>query len=319
MSEDYQKRIEALRPWRYNHVHGNIEIKADNQDVAVAHDKYYKNALNRILEIICKHLPPVNELRVLDLGCLEGHYSDILCSYGFKEVVSVDLSENHIKRAEFLLHTLKQYKNSKVIQGNVLSDSLLLSLGKFDIIFFHGLLYHLSSPVMIFDNIEKIINNKASFFMLLSHQFHMDYKIMVSPYPVSELRIRRFKADEKGLVFSPKDESVFDIASIRLNPVCLKDLLHAYKYEEVISYDTPTGAKLKGKNFAVNFVLSKRKIEGLLESLNSGSLRNNFQFTNWDGTSLDNYVFSKQLKAIMIRCFIKLTDKALVLFNKILT
>ena len=42
-------------------------------------------------------------MRAIDLGCLEGHYAALFCSFGFKEVVAVDLSEEHVKRASFLL------------------------------------------------------------------------------------------------------------------------------------------------------------------------------------------------------------------------
>jgi len=315
--EDYTERIESLRPWRYNHAHGDIKIIADDQSVAESHDRYYKETLIKMLNKVCKHLGPINELRILDLGCLEGHYSDMFCNLGFQEVVSIDLSEKHIERAKFLLHTLKKYENSTIIHGNILSEDILLTLGKFDIIFFHGLLYHLSSPVMIFDLIDRIIKDRNNFFMFLSHQFHIDYNIMVSPFPIAELKIRRFKPDSKGHVFSPKDESVFNIASIRLNPKCLYNIFNAYGYKEVVSYDTPSGIEHKLKNFAVHFVLSKKQIDSLHHELNNEINVDGFKFKKWDGESIDHYRFDNNLRSNVIRLMIKLTHKINVLFEKI--
>ena len=254
--KEFEKKIEELRPWNYNHTHEDIVIKADNLLSSRIHDQYGKALLIHILKKIIRNREPQN-IRVLDMGCLEGHYSDIFCSYGFKEVVSIDLSKKHVARTKFLLKELKGYQNSTIIEGNVLDESLMLSLGKFDIIFFHGLLYHLKNPVGIFDIIEHLLNEKEESFILLKHQFHMKYSSMISPYSLAEVRIRPFQPDKKGLVFSPKDESVFERVSVRLNAKALYELIGAYNYNGVISYDTPIGIEFKKKNFTINLVLTR--------------------------------------------------------------
>lgn len=315
--DNLKGKIEELRPWRYNHRHGDIIIKANDEKIASYIDNYGSDILKQILNNICKHLPPVNELRVLDLGCLEGHYSDILCDYGFKEVVSVDLSDKHIERATFWLHSVKKHKNSTIVMGNVLDQDLICSLGKFDIIFFQGLLYHLSSPVMAFDIIEKIIRDKNNFFLLLTNQFHMDYRVMASPMASGELRVRKFEADEKGHVLSPKDESVFDVVSLRLNPIAIYSILKSYKYKEIIAYDRPSGTKAKNRNFSVSCVLSKKEIPTLVDDLNKYVTVDDCKFYPWDGTSIDGYVFHKDLKYIFVNILYKIMNKVIIVFNRL--
>ncbi len=103
-----EKQIEKLRPWRSNHTHQGVVIRSDAPIAARVNDQYGRDVLIHILNVLLKdkHL---EDLRAIDLGCLEGHYSDILCSLNFKEVVSIDLSEGHVKRANFLLKELKKY------------------------------------------------------------------------------------------------------------------------------------------------------------------------------------------------------------------
>jgi len=298
-SPTLQKKIDNLRPWRYNHIHNGLKIEADNDKSARVHDEYGKKLICHVLDRLLSRLGDPGKLRAIDLGCLEGHYSDILCSYGFKEVVCIDLSEQHVARAQFLLNEFKGYSNAKVIQGNVLDQTLMLTLGKFDVILFHGLLYHQSSPVLIFDIIEQTTPKDRAYYLLLGHQYHMSYDLMVAPYPVAEVQIRPFEPDQKGLVHSPKDQSVFDRASIHLNATALHKVLSAYGYKEMLSYDTPSGIRFKHKNYACQFVLSKCHDSGLLRELNTNVPVANCKFYNWHGNSADHYRFNRSPKAIL--------------------
>ena len=277
-------KIEELRPWRYNHYHNNeLVIKSNpygQNDPSDHHTKYGIVILKHILNIISKQNSNFREFRVLDLGCLEGHYSDILCSFKFKEVVSIDLSEPHIARAKFLLQELKQYNNSTVLQGNVLDQNFMSSLGKFDLIFFHGLLYHLTSPVMIFEIIEKLINKKDSFYLLLGHQFHMNYGNMLQSLPVAEIKSRHSKPDD-GLA------SKFDGVSMRLNIAALYLILQSYGYNGMIAYDAPL-TKRKYKKRDIQIVLSKTKNNTFLEKLNDKNPFPKCKFYFWKGHSINN-------------------------------
>jgi SAM-dependent methyltransferase len=236
---------------------------------------------------------------------LEGHYSDILCSYRFKEVVSIDLSEPHIARAKYLLHEVRKYNNSTVLLGNVLDQKFMSTLGKFDLVFFHGLLYHLTSPVMIFENIENLINNNDQFYLLLSHQFHMNYGNMLQPLPVAEIKSRHLKPDDKL-------GSKFERVSMRLNVAGLHLILESYGYEGMIAYDAPVNKKRKHRRRDIQIVISKVKNKSFLEKLNSENPFPKFKFYLWKGESITNHI----IKFNPIRFCYKLLNRLSTEFGK---
>ena len=141
-------KAKALGPWRYDHAIGDRLIVRGNPVSAPVHGSYGRGAetMRHIVQRLAANLD-MSTARALDLGCLEGHYTDILCAAGFKEVVAVDLSPEHLARVEFLLREVRGYTNATIVRGNVEDAALLVSLGQFDVILFHGLLYHLTDPV----------------------------------------------------------------------------------------------------------------------------------------------------------------------------
>ena len=110
-------KIEELRPWGHTYSHNGITITHDVSAVPIGDvpksnvgetrialaQGYRADILTDILNVIQTRVPEFRSLRILDMGCAEGFYSDILCSFGFQEVVSVELSEKHVERAKFLL------------------------------------------------------------------------------------------------------------------------------------------------------------------------------------------------------------------------
>mgnify|MGYP006298486745 CR=1 FL=1 len=91
------KQIEDLKPWRYNHFNGDYHIKSYS-DSSHDFDVQGRKIISELVDKLLIGKDP-GEMRVIDLGCLEGHHSEVFCSKGFKEVVSIDLSEGHVDRA----------------------------------------------------------------------------------------------------------------------------------------------------------------------------------------------------------------------------
>lgn len=86
---------------------------------------------------------PLNELRVLDLGCGEGIYGIEFALHG-AEVVGVEGREVNLARARFSAEVLR-LENLRLIEGDVRRlDSM--NLGTFDVVLCLGLLYHLDAP-----------------------------------------------------------------------------------------------------------------------------------------------------------------------------
>lgn len=294
------QRIDELSPWRYNHVHGDIVIRG-NEKTARVHDEYGRDLMRHLVSTLIRGADPVS-LRALDLGCLEGHYSDVLCSLGFGEVVSIDISPGHVERAKFLLQELRGYKNSTVIHGNVNDVELMRSLGKFNIIVFHGLLYHLKDPLLIFDTIENYVPEKGIFYLLLSTQYFINYASLVSPMPLAEIQVKSIpkleSGEAKGLLINPRDGSVFERCSTRLNPAGVFQVLQAYNYQGLVAYDTPSRYKT---SFHSNLVVSKERCPELVTRLNEDVKTKGVRFYEWDGKSVDSYFFQKRMLARVAR------------------
>jgi len=303
--EELENRIKLLEPWRYNHSYGEILIKSDTF-AAQLHDRFGKGLMRGILTNLIADKDP-KELRALDLGCLEGHYTDILCSLGLKEVVAVDVSEGHIERAEFLLKELKGYENVTIVQGSVGDENFMKSLGRFHIILFHGLLYHLKDPLKIFDILEGLIPDDGVFYLLLSTQYKMPYNLVVSPMPLADLQIKPLEEVDgdhsSGLLYSPADGSVFERCSFRLNPSAVYRVLKLYGYQGLIAYDSPIGYDY---SFHSNLVLTKRPQPSLLVNLNNHLKIPGVKFYEWDGASVDSYRFNKKWISKLLRFAIRL-------------
>ena len=94
-------------------------------------------------------------MRALDIGALDGPYTFELERRG-AEVVAMDLKDPG--RTGF--NTAKAVRGSKAqyIQGNVYDLSRLIN-GKFDLILFFGVWYHLKHPLVAFSEISKLLSD----------------------------------------------------------------------------------------------------------------------------------------------------------------
>ena len=84
-----------------------------------------------------------SELKVLDLGCLEGGISIKLAQAGMT-VVGTDVREGHIRKCEYVSNKLNLNDQLTWLIGDVTDDSFWNSLGLFDVIICSGLLYHIA-------------------------------------------------------------------------------------------------------------------------------------------------------------------------------
>jgi len=91
---------------------------------------------------------PLAGKRVLDVGAGVGHLAQFFISKGC-EVICVDGREENIAA---LSH---RYPGLRGIVLNVESDPLA-ALGRFDIVFCYGLLYHLENPIAAIRNMEAV-------------------------------------------------------------------------------------------------------------------------------------------------------------------
>ncbi len=95
-------------------------------------------------------------LRVLDLGCNAGFWSLHAIENGCDYVAGVDGREMHIDQANLVFETKGVSKaRYDFVQGDIF-DYDLTQLGRFDIVFFFGLMYHISKPIVLMEKIAEV-------------------------------------------------------------------------------------------------------------------------------------------------------------------
>jgi 2-polyprenyl-3-methyl-5-hydroxy-6-metoxy-1,4-benzoquinol methylase len=120
---------------------------------------------------------PLDQLRVLDLACLEGMYGIEFALHG-AEVVAVEIRDDHIVKARFAAEALglSRYEVRKDDVRNLSPDQY----GNFDVVLCIGILYHLDSPD-VFDVIKRMSSVCSRLLIIDTH--------------ISNLRGRRLAVD----------------------------------------------------------------------------------------------------------------------------
>jgi SAM-dependent methyltransferase len=109
-----------------------------------------KEFLDRFLpELIRSH----NIHRALDVGCGFGYFSRYLSGLGL-QVTAIDGREDNVREAR------RRNPNVECIVGNV-EEVSAASLGRFDLVFCFGLLYHLENPFKALRNLEALTGKIA--------------------------------------------------------------------------------------------------------------------------------------------------------------
>lgn len=293
-------RAQTLRPWRYDHFVGDRMVIAGNPESAPVHGSYGRGA--EIMQHIVRRLGTMSNLdtcRALDLGCLEGHYTDILCAAGFKEVIAVDLSSAHLERARFLLKDVRGYDNVTLIEGSVADRSLIERIGPVDVILFHGLLYHMTDPVSVMRMLSQLA--KPDHVLLMSTQFKFDFADIVSEAPLANIKFRREQGSD---VVQTSVGSTYAPHAVRLNPCAIQRLLACAGYSEIVGYDTPLGSRY---GFQLHVVAGAGRQRSLLEVLSRDVAVSGLAFYSYDGSRIDGVDFGHDLAPRLSRFLSRLS------------
>lgn len=122
--------------------------------------------LRRIVQVICDIVDkPLENLRILDLACLEGLYAIELARHGAK-VVAIESREANIEKARFAKEVLN-LNNLDLIQDDVRNLSIK-KYGHFDAVLCLGILYHLDVPD-VFHFLERVAEICQRFLIIDSH------------------------------------------------------------------------------------------------------------------------------------------------------
>lgn len=108
--------------------------------------------LRAVLDTITEFFPYPENVRIADLGCLEGAYTIALARQGYKEVVGIDARQTNIDKCLYAAEGLN-LKNLKFVTDDARH---LAKYGKFDVTLCSGLLYHLDKPKSFLQLLGKV-------------------------------------------------------------------------------------------------------------------------------------------------------------------
>lgn len=298
--EILKEKANSLGPWRYDHRDGEFIIQGDPV-AAPIHGKYGRGAdtMRHILSALSRN-HDLSKWRAIDLGCLEGHYAELLCEAGIGEVVAVDLSSEQVARAKFLLEEVRKFKNVRVVEGSVEDEQLLASLGRFDLILFHGLLYHLQDPLGMFRKLKAI--GKDQHHLLLSTQFKFTYAEVVAMSPLANIKFRSIRADADGRVRYDGTRSTYAPLAMRLNPMGIYRLLRHFDYSNAIHYDTPLGSTY---GLQLHLIVSTDPAPELINALNADHGITGLKFSPWTGDAIDGIDFRSDLRSRVAKLIVR--------------
>jgi tRNA (mo5U34)-methyltransferase len=115
-----------------------------------------------------KHIAPaipedLSGAAVLDIGCNGGFYSIALKRRGADRVLGIDVDDRYLNQARFAAATLGltiEFQRMSVYDVDLLP-------GKFDYVFFMGVLYHLRYPLYALDKVVQKVGGKLVFQTML--------------------------------------------------------------------------------------------------------------------------------------------------------
>ena len=154
MSQDeLQQRISELAPWFYPFDFGAGVIAPSKIPPEVA--GIFETRLEMVSRGVDSHFGGrLPDIACLDVGCHEGFYSFAMAKKGIARVIGVDVRESNLRRARFVAeHT--GFPQVTFRQGN-LERLRADELGRFELVLFLGLLYHLENPVLCLRNLSAL-------------------------------------------------------------------------------------------------------------------------------------------------------------------
>jgi SAM-dependent methyltransferase len=141
LSDEWLRRKLAAQKWTAHNVALNKEVTTIPGEPDFLKTNLRLLAILRTLSLLYRGR--LADLRVADLGCLEGGFALALAQRGM-DVVGIEARAKNLKKAEFLAKYFK-LPNLKFELGDV-KNFTRETFGDFDVVLALGILYHLDEP-----------------------------------------------------------------------------------------------------------------------------------------------------------------------------
>jgi 2-polyprenyl-6-hydroxyphenyl methylase/3-demethylubiquinone-9 3-methyltransferase len=101
--------------------------------------------------------------RIIDIGSGSGIHSFALYSMGADELISFDYDNDSVEATTKMWENARSPANWKVIQGSVLDDVFIKTLGSFDIVYSWGVLHHTGEMWKAIGNAISLVKENGIF------------------------------------------------------------------------------------------------------------------------------------------------------------
>ncbi len=159
--------------------------------------------------------------RILDIGCADGFFTLEFARRSALEVVAIDSWRKHIDRLKWLREHF-DLPNITPVVGNI-EQMTVEGIGKFDVVFMLGLLYHLEAPLKGLEAVSK-----------LSTVLYVE-------------SISIFDEENSYLYLKPPQEGVHHISKWIPTTRCIRDMLKMVGFTSVEEITPPYHSRPKGR------------------------------------------------------------------------
>lgn len=147
-------------------------------------------AMQALLELV--HLPSLDGMRVLDIGCGSGIHSLAAYQSGATEVVSFDYDIDSVNISKTLHSEAGSPLNWTVQQGSVLDSDFMQQLGQFDLVYAWGVLHHTGDMMSALKNaVKRVAPNGMFALALYSYTAYQNNTVFGQPTPEEWLTIKQ--------------------------------------------------------------------------------------------------------------------------------
>lgn len=181
-------------------------------------DAQYYELINQarrdvVSQLLADLKPKLDLKTAIDVGCGLGYFSQFLSSLGL-QVTAIDGRQENLEEAQ------RRNPGVRFLPFNV-EDAAMKSLGKFDLVFCFGLLYHLENPMLAIRHLRE----------MTSKLFLVEAVIQPGDEPMMAL-IEEAPQEDQGLNFI----AFYPTESCLLKMFYRAGFAHAYKLSEQPSY-----------------------------------------------------------------------------------
>ncbi len=152
-AQEISRRIAEFPRWHYQFDLGGVRTPIFDERVNHAHQHRKRYFFDPFVEFCGGSL---KGRRVLDLGCNAGWWSLLAARAGADFVTGIDGRDMHVDQSEFVFQASGiERKRYRFLKKNIFELDMR-ELGSFDVVFCLGLMYHISKPVELLENISRV-------------------------------------------------------------------------------------------------------------------------------------------------------------------